>query len=151
MREQTAYEKQKWTDWYGNPPTFLFYGDELGEAYETACNVTRMGSYGFSDEFVEAGKIQVLDMYYYQIHIYTGEYGGAYEEPEEQGLPPRELVHEKAKELGVDRISYETEDFSDSARELWDWCIAWREEHWEETEKRLRRERLEKELRRLNA
>jgi len=140
MRELTPYEKEKWFDEYkrfkmessDGAPWFLGYGDELGEAFDGALYCTDKESYGLSEEFVLAAQIEVLDMYYYQIHYYTGEYGG-YETPETLGLPPVDDFIAKAKELGCEDLRPWVE-FSDNNRRLWDWAMDWRGEQWQRIE-----------------
>jgi hypothetical protein len=141
MRELTEYEKKRWSDWYSNTPDFLDYGDELGEAYDAALACTRMADYGLSDEFVEAAKIQVLDMYYYQVYHYTGEYGG-YKTAEELGLPPVDDFYAKVREImfreghhvnKADHLSVDAD--SDIVKEAFDWAMEWRDEHLEDHRK----------------
>lgn len=150
MRELTEYEKKKW----GEKPyefsmtedDFLSYGDELGEAFLAALTCTGMGDYGLSDEFVALAVRECLDMYYYQIHLYTGAYGG-YDTPEDVGLPPFAVFREKAIEhgLGQKPVNHLDSEF----QELFDWAMEWRDEHREETYLRQRKESLQRELARL--
>jgi hypothetical protein len=73
-------------------------------------------------------------------------YGGP-DSPEDLGLPPRDLIQEKVKELGVTSIPTEMDDnFPDSARKFWDWCIDWRNEHRVETDRRLRIQKMRREI-----
>jgi hypothetical protein len=152
MREMTEYEKKMWSNWYSDGPEFITYGDELGEAFDAALACTTMADYGLSDEFVEAAKIQVLDMYYYQVHLYTGDYGG-YETAEELGLPPLEDFYAKIKEIifrdnlqvnMIDHLSVYSD--SDTCKEAFDWAMEWRREHIDELRKRYRVKQLRQEL-----
>lgn len=152
LREITAYEREKWFDGTyfmieeGETDVFLSYGDELGEAFDATVSCANKGDYGLSGWFVNAAQVQVLDLYYDQILLYTGEYGGA-DEPEDLGLPPREVFLAKAKEMNVEELSYFGEpERKDDERRLWDWAMKWREDHMEEFTEKKRIERLEYEL-----
>lgn len=147
MRELTEYEKKKWFDGWKrfNAPEFLTYGDELGAAYDAIVELEQMGDY-FSDELALALATEALDMYYFQMAIYPDEYGG-YESVESLGLPPHDILQAELEKRGETLWDYI--DPNDKMRETWDWAVDWREEHQEETYKRLKRERLERELERL--
>lgn len=134
MRELTPYEIERWKqDGYFEAPEFLSYGDELGEAYDAVVDVTEKSDY-LGKEVVQAAEIEVLNMYYFQLHLYTGAYGGP-DQPEDLGLPTRADLIAKSKELSLDsaKMPYEVAEFSDDHRRLWDWAMEWREEHLEET------------------
>jgi hypothetical protein len=142
MRELTEYEKEKWFDRHHfEAPEFLMDGAELGDAYEHVERATHMGSYGLSIEYVQASVVECLDMYYGQLGwIYLD----GQEDPEELGLPSYDVLCDRANELGVPEFH---ESMNDDDRRLWDWAMEWREEHLEETQNRLRAERLRRELR----
>ena len=146
MRELTAYEKEKWFDNIGrfNPPEFLMWGAELGDAYEHVSQATHMKDYGFSEEFVQAAIVETLNIYYGQLEwIYEDEQ----EDPEGLGLPPAELLLGKAAELGYTDRDYLS--IFHSHRKLWDWAMDWREEHLEDTVNQKRALELRKELERI--
>jgi hypothetical protein len=154
MRELTEYEKQKWFDELNRfemdseyeSPYFLFYGDELGEAFNGALYCTDKADYGLSDEFVAHAQIEVLTMYYNQLIVYAGQYG---DEPEEVGLPPLNVVRAEFPDL-LDEDGWPLEGVSNEAcMRAWDWAMEWREEHLEETSRARRLEELKREQARL--
>lgn len=155
FRDFTPYEREKWLDNLGRfefgedapSPHFLSYGDELGEAFDAALGCSDLTDYGLSDEFVHAARIQVLDMYYDQILLYTGSY--SQDRPEDLGLPPQEVFANEAKTFGVEGLANFGQERSDDERRLWDWAMQWREEHAEETENKRRADALRAELERL--
>lgn len=126
IRDLTPYEKEKWLDEYGRfemgEDRFLCYGDELGEAFQGALYCTDKSDYGLSDWFVQAAQIQVLDMYYDQLHIYTDLYGG-YETFESLGLPDKMEFIAKGYELEVTTIPHFGVGYEDKHRKLWDWAF----------------------------
>jgi hypothetical protein len=131
IRELTPYEREKWLPdghWFElDEDDFLTYGDELGEAFMVALQATHMGDYGLSDEFVAHAVVQSLDMYYDQIMLYTGNYGG-YHTPEELGLPPKDVFLQQASDMGIAQISYfGSPNRTDKERKLWDWAMEWRD------------------------
>lgn len=135
VRDITPYEKEKWFDKYNrfgmDEASFMMYGDELGEAFDQALAVANNAE--LSDDFVEHATVVCLDMYYDQmLEVYDER--SYCDEPEELGLPTLGLFKEKAKELGVTRLSdYSSPDRTDTERNLWDWAIEWRETHKDET------------------
>jgi hypothetical protein len=143
VRELTEYEKQKWFDDIGRfeAPEFVMHGDELGEAYDSLVFAEDHGTY-IDDEIVAAIRIGILDMYYYQmIDLYCQDWGA--DDPEDLGLPSQE-----AFKMKWDLITPNSR-ITDEMREIWDWAMDWREEHKDDTYKRLRAERLRQELERL--
>jgi hypothetical protein len=150
MRELTEYEKEKWLDFgYFEAPEFLMNGDELGEAYNALARVVNYSDY-LSEKIVDAAIVEILDMYYYQMHIYTGLYGDV-GEPEDFGLPTQEAfelkIIETFRNAGIteEQASGEElidipESMGDLHKKAWDWAMEWREEHLEET---LRQKELE--------
>jgi hypothetical protein len=142
MRELSNYEKNKWFDEYGrfNAPEYLFYGDELGEAYNAVSEITRMKDYGLSDEFVDYAEIEVLNMYYDQALIYAGQY---HKYPDEFGLPSLEQVLDKFPET-FNKDGWPQDDTN--WQQAWDWAMAWREEHIEDWYKEVKKKQLLREL-----
>jgi hypothetical protein len=132
FRELTEYEKKKWFDDYGrfnmHENAFLGYGDELGEAFLGALYCTNKADYGLDDWFVLAAQVQVLDMYYDQIHLYTGEYGGP-DYPEDYGLPSLGTFIHEYRKRGIEslpslyRFDGSLPKYTDKQRELWDWAM----------------------------
>lgn len=154
IRELTQYEKDKWIDFgmLSDEPLFLTNGDELGETFAHLLETEACGAY-LSDEFVKAIQAEILDMYYYQIHLYTGEYGGD-DQPEDLGLPHEDLFMEEARGLGfedLDDVSNGAHLGQDEARELWDWAVEWCLEHEEETTLARQERRLKAELARIQS
>lgn len=149
MRELTEYEKKKWFDGHyfemDASEVFLGRGDELDRAFNCVLSCTDQADMT-SDEFELAARIQALDMYYYQIHYYTGAYGG-YVEPEElnaeYGLPPVDIFWKQAESMDIEEID---EDINDRERELWDWAMEWRRTNFDRTRAEARIRNLKEEL-----
>lgn len=141
----SKYELKKWFDEYGRfeAPEFLAYGDELGEAYDSLVRVEESSTY-LGDALIEAVRREILDIYYYQVHLFDGSYGG-YDTAEDFGLPPAELVIDRYK-----RYFERTKDIEESYKLVFDWAMKWRDKHREETETRNNIKRLEEELARFN-
>lgn len=147
MRNLTPYEKEKWFDDLGRfeAPEYVSYGDEIGETYDKVEACTRIGDY-VGDEFELAAQIVLLDMYYDQLPLY---YVDEHIEPEEAGLPSRELLEEQARIMGFDISeipSYGLVTTFLFPMQLWDWCMEWRENNLQYSFKKQRIKNLEHEL-----
>lgn len=148
IRELTPYEKAKWCeDGFFKAPEFLTYGDELGRLYDSLAELA-------SDSMISNGlqqhiRVELLDMYYYQTHLYTGTYGG-YDDWTAFGLPPKEEFLARAGKTEEVLMSWGSgSDWTDRVREAWDWAMKWREEHIHEFTERSRIEYHQRELERL--
>ena len=145
MRKLTDYEKDTWTLYDLGEDHFLGRGDELGEAFDALLSVLASADY-LDKETVRAAYVNALDMYYYQIHYYTGEYGG-YDEAEDLGLPPLDVFRDMVVEAGGDPNA--VDETKDEYKKAFDVAMEWREEHWQETREQWRIKNLRAELERL--
>lgn len=158
MRDFSAYEKQRWFDKYdrfgmgeaGELPEFLGYGDELGEAYDALIHAAEQDTY-ISKETTKALQLEILQMYYYQVHYFTGAYGGYVDDPTELGLPSEELFFEKLQELKGDNSLNLGDEELDPSKQAFDWAMDWRQEHIEEWQNRQRAVELRAALARLES
>lgn len=141
MYELSKYEKKKWIDKYDRftPPEIIPEGSEWGEFMEHLEILTRMGSYGASEELIAHAEREYLDQHYLSLwFIYQDQWG---ETPEELGLPPVVEINrrqERAVELGVDGGTAQKMAF--------DWAMKWREKFADVFELEQERKRLEERL-----